>query len=49
MAVALFIFLVGGLVLTLCLWTPVTKLQTKVWFGLAAALVAILVLAAGLG
>lgn len=46
MAVALFILLVGGLVLTLCLWTPVTRLQTNLWFGLAAALAAILVLAA---
>ncbi len=46
MAVALFILIVGGLVLTLCIWTPVTNLQTNLWLGLAAALVAILILAA---
>ncbi len=46
MAVALFILFVGGLVFTLCIWTPVTKLQTNLWFGLAAALAAVLILAA---
>lgn len=46
MAVALFILFVGGLVLTLCIWRPVTKVQTNLWFGLAAALAAILILAA---
>ncbi len=46
MTVALFILFAGGLVLTLCIWTPITKLQINVWFGLAATLAAILILAA---
>ncbi len=46
MAVALFILFIGAVVLTLCIWTPVTKLQTNLWFGLAAALATILILAA---